>query len=88
MEHDHIYAQLTPIFQEVFDDDHLLPSSAMTAKDVAEWDSLNHIRLMVAIEKAFRIHFTTAEVSGFPDVGHLVAAIAAKLAADGRRIDG
>jgi acyl carrier protein len=88
MDDDHIYAQLAIIFQEVFDDEHLVPTSAMTAKDVAEWDSLNHIRLMVAIEKAFRVHFTTAEVSGFPDVGHLVGAIAAKLAADGRQIAG
>ena len=58
----------------------------MTAKDVAEWDSLNHIRLMVAIEKAFRVHFTTAEVSGLPDVGHLVDAIAAKLRAYEERL--
>ena len=88
MSHDHIYSRLTPIFREVFDDDSLVPTPAMTAKDVAEWDSLNHIRLMVAIEKAFRVHFTTAEVSGLPDVGHLVEAIAAKLPADGRQIEG
>ena len=78
MPHDHIYSRLAAIFQEVFDDESLSPTPAMTAKDVAEWDSLNHIRLMVAIEKAFGIHFTTAEVSGLPDVGHLVEAIAAK----------
>jgi len=84
MRNDLIYTRLASIFQEVFDDDSLLPTAAMTAKDVVEWDSLNHIRLMVAIEKAFRIHFTTAEVSGFPDVGHLVEAIAAKVPADGR----
>jgi len=84
MDKKQIYASLTPIFREVFDDDEIVPVDAMTARDVAEWDSLNHIRLMVSIEKAFRIHFTTAEVSGFPDVGRLVDAIAAKLSADGR----
>lgn len=84
MELAQIYACLTPIFREVFDDDDVVPVDTMTARDVAEWDSLNHIRLMVAIEKAFRIHFTTAEVSGFPDVGTLVTAIAAKLSAEGR----
>jgi len=84
MDKNQIYACLTPIFREVFDDDEIVPVDTMTAKDVAEWDSLNHIRLMVSIEKAFRIHFTTAEVSGFPDVGSLVAAIAAKLSAEGR----
>lgn len=84
MDNDSIYQRLTPIFRDAFDDDGLVPTPGMTARDVAEWDSLNHIRLMVAVEKAFGIHFTTAEVSGLPDVGHLVAAIAAKLAADGR----
>ena len=84
MQNDLIYARLATIFQEVFDDDSLLPTPAMMAKDVPEWDSLNHIRLMVAIEKAFGVHFTTAEVSGFPDVGHLVETIAAKVPADGR----
>lgn len=83
MERQQIYSCLTPIFREVFDDDEVVPVDTMTAKDVAEWDSLNHIRLMVAIEKAFRVHFTTAEVSGFPDVGGLVDAIAAKLSAAG-----
>jgi acyl carrier protein len=87
MDSEQIYGRLTPLFREVFDDDDLVPVAAMTAKDVAEWDSLNHIRLMVAIEKAFRVHFTTAEVSGFPDVGRLVEAIAAKLSAEGRQVD-
>lgn len=84
MEIQQIYACLTPIFREVFDDDEVVPVDTMTAKDVVEWDSLNHIRLMVAVEKAFSIHFTTAEVSGFPDVGRLVEAIEAKLSAEGR----
>lgn len=88
MDNEHIYKRLAPIMQEVFDDENLLPKPSMTAKDVAEWDSLNHIRLMVLIEKAFRVHFTTAEVSGLPDVGNLVAAIAAKLEADGRQVEG
>ena len=88
MSHEYIYSRLAGMFRDVFDDESLVPTPAMTAKDVAEWDSLNHIRLMVAIEKAFGVRFTTAEVSGLPDVGHLVEVIAAKLAAEGRQIDG
>ena len=88
MSHEYIYSRLIGIFRDVFDDESLVPNPAMTAKDVAEWDSLNHVRLMVAIEKAFSVHFTTAEVSGLPDVGHLVDVIAAKLAAEGRQSDG
>jgi acyl carrier protein len=88
MSHEQVLRRVTTILREVFDDEDLVPTSTMSAKDVAEWDSLSHIRLMVAIEKAFRIHFTTSEVSGIPDVGHLVDVIVAKLAADGRQFEG
>lgn len=79
--HDEIYTRLTSIFRDVFDDETLVATPAMTAKDVAEWDSLNHIRLMVTIEKAFGVAFTTAEVSGFANVGQLADAIAARTSA-------
>lgn len=77
-----IYARLTILFRDIFDDDSLVVTPAMAARDVSEWDSLNHIRLMVAIEKAFGIAFTTAEVAGFENVGQLVDAIAAKTSAE------
>lgn len=77
---DNIYARLTPIFRDVFDDESLVPLATMTAADVAEWDSLNHIRLMVSIEREFGVTFTTAEVSGFRNVGELVAALADRAA--------
>ena len=76
-----IYSRLTTIFRDVFDDDALVATPVLTARDVAEWDSLNHIRLMVSIEKAFGIALTTAEVAGFENVGQLADAIAAKTSA-------
>jgi acyl carrier protein len=76
--HDEIYGRLTSLFRDVFDDDTLVATPSMTAKDVAEWDSLNHIRLIVAIEKAFGIAFTTAEVAGFANVAQLVDVVAAR----------
>jgi len=79
-----IYEQLVPIFREVFDDDDLIPAPEMSAKDVAEWDSLNHIRLIVTIERSFNIQFATAEVSSFLNVGHMVQAIHAKVLASGK----
>ena len=51
----------------------------MTAKEVAEWDSLGHIRLMVAIEQAFSIKFSTSEISNMANVGELIAVIEKKL---------
>jgi acyl carrier protein len=79
-----IYEHLVSIFREVFDDDELVPNPEMSAKDVAEWDSLNHIRLIVTIERAFKVQFATAEVSSFQNVGHLVQAIQAKVLASSR----
>lgn len=73
-----IFAKLTPIFCEVFDDE-IIPTEEMSAKDVDTWDSLTHIRLIVSIENAFKINFTSAEVSAFNKVGDLVIAIKSKL---------
>ena len=63
----------------LFDDVSLVLRDDLTAEDVENWDSLTHINLIVAIEKEFRIRFTTAEVSGLKNVGELEALIAAKV---------
>ena len=74
-----IRARLTEIFHEVFDDDSITLFDAMTAKDVEEWDSLNHINLIVAVEGAFKIKITTKEVSNLANVGEFITLIARKL---------
>jgi acyl carrier protein len=65
--------------RDVFDDDSMNPTDAMTANDVEGWDSLSHIRLMVSIEKRFNIKFTNAEVEKLQNVGDLLKAIESKL---------
>jgi acyl carrier protein len=72
--------KLAPIFHDIFDDDTIVPMPQMTAEDVEEWDSLAHIRLMVAIERAFGIKFATSEMNSYANVGELVAAIDSKVA--------
>ncbi|MBX3025190.1 acyl carrier protein [bacterium] len=79
MERTEITTRLTAIFREVFDDDTIEIHDAMTAKDVEEWDSLNHINLIVAVERAFRVKFTTKEVSALANVGEFIALIGSKL---------
>ena len=49
-----------------------------TAADVDGWDSLSHINLIVAIEREFRIKFTTSEVVSLKNVGELVDLVAKK----------
>jgi acyl carrier protein len=66
------------IMMDVFGLDQLSITKATTAKDIEEWDSLSHIRLMVAVEKTFKIRFTNAEIEGLKDVGDLVRCIDSK----------
>ncbi len=73
--------RLTGVFRQVFDDETIAIHDAMTANDVEAWDSLNHVNLIVAVEKQFAVRFTTKEVNGLKNVGELVALIGRKLGA-------
>ena len=84
MQQQDIYAQLTTIFHDLFDDDSIVLNPGLTAAEVPEWDSFNHINLIVAIESRFGIKFQTAELESMHTVGHLADLIQSKLAAQGR----
>ena len=60
------------IFREVFERGDLEIFSAMTVRDVEEWDLFNHINLIVALEEEFGMTFTTDEIAGMSNVGDLV----------------
>jgi acyl carrier protein len=69
---DPIFTRLTSIFREVFDDDDLVLKPEMTANDVDGWDSLVHIRLILSVQKAFGVKFSSVEMSRLKNVGDLV----------------
>jgi acyl carrier protein len=71
-------SKLNGVFQQVFDDPTLQLSRVMTADDVVGWDSLSHVNLIVAIEREFKIRFTTREIAGLKNVGELMDLIAGK----------
>ena len=77
---DDIYQRLNSVFQDVFDEDDIEVTASTTANDISEWDSLRHIRLIIAVEKEFGIKFLTSEVNDFKNVGELVAMIQSKMA--------
>ena len=81
MSHEDVLEQVREIMLDVFDLDELTISDATTAKDVEDWDSLSHIRLVVSLEKHFGIRFTTAEIESFENVGALVRGVSQKLPA-------
>jgi acyl carrier protein len=73
-----VYQTLSTIMQKVFNDPTMNAKPTTTAKDVRGWDSLNHIRFVLEVERAFGVKFTTSDVSKFRNVGDLVALIAQK----------
>ncbi len=72
MEKADIYHQLEKIFVEVLDLPIVQLKPTTSAKDIAEWDSLNHIRLISQIEKEFKVELTQTEIQEIPDVGAMV----------------
>jgi acyl carrier protein len=75
MDETDIYAKLTTVFHDVFDDDSIDVTPGLSAKDVDGWDSLTHIRLILTVEKAFKIKFSTPEIGKLEKVEDLVALI-------------
>jgi acyl carrier protein len=71
--------RLNRIFRDLFDDDSIEIFDAMTAQDIDEWDSLNHINLIVATEREFGVRFTTKEVANLANVGEFISLLAGKL---------
>ncbi len=84
MQQQEIYAKLTEIFHDILDDDTLVLTPSLSANEVPEWDSFNHINLIVAVEACFKIKFQTAELESMQTVGHLADLIQKKLAAQSR----
>jgi acyl carrier protein len=78
MDEPQIYGRLATIFQDVFDEDSITVNPELSAKDVDGWDSLTHIRLMLTVEKAFKIKFSALEIGKLENVGDLVTLIKAR----------
>lgn len=70
-----IYEKLNEVFQDVFDDDSIIVNADTTADDIEDWDSLEHINLVSAVEKEFGVKFTMAQVVGMKNVGEMVDVI-------------
>ena len=78
MEEKDILNEVQVIFRDVLDNDEIVLEAGMTADDIEEWDSLTHIQLIVAIEKHFKVKFTSREIMSWQNVGQMIACIANK----------
>lgn len=80
MDKNELLNSITPIFREVFDEDDLILTLEMSAKDVDAWDSLSHVRLIVSHEMKFGVKFDTIEINELKNVGDFVELLNKKIA--------
>lgn len=73
-----IFERLDRVFQDVFDDDTIHVTPKTTADDIEDWDSLEHITLISAVEREFRMKFKMGEISSMKNVGEMVSIIASR----------
>lgn len=71
-----IFERLNHVFRDVFDDNRLVVGPNTTADDIEDWDSLEHITLISAVEREFRMKFKMREISTMKNVGEMAAIIA------------
>lgn len=79
MSKEEILPEVQDIMRDVFDLDDLEISPATTAEEIEEWDSLSHIRMIVAIERKFKFKFKNSEIEGLKNVQDLVNLVATKI---------
>ena len=71
MSREEVFAKLNEIFQDVFDDDTITVTDTTTADDIEEWDSLEHINLIAAVEQEFGMKFNMGQIVSMKNVGEM-----------------
>lgn len=79
MSREEIFDKVQEIFRDVFDDEELIISDATNSDEIEDWDSLEHISLIVSMEKEFSMKFDLKEVNALKDVGEMVDLIKRKM---------
>ena len=72
MTRENVFGRLTEVFREVFDDPNIIIVETTTADDIEDWDSFEHINLIVAVEEEFSVKFPMGKVTGMKNVGEMV----------------
>ena len=75
MTREEVFEKLNEVFQDVFDDDSIRVTPNTTADDIEDWDSLEHITLISAVEREFRMKFKMGEISSMKNVGEMASII-------------
>ncbi len=74
-----IFEGLNEVFRDVFDDEDIIVTAETTSEDIEDWDSLEHINLIVAVEKKFGMKFSMGEVTTMKNVGEMAEIIKSRI---------
>jgi len=75
-----VLVEVNRIMCDTFNNQTIQLKYETTAREIAEWDSLNHVELVLAVEKHFKIRFNFADLQKFKNVGEMCDNIVKKLA--------
>jgi acyl carrier protein len=79
MTREEVFNGVQDIFRDIFDEDDMVIEDKTSSDDIEDWDSLNHINLVSAIEKEFEIRFALGELMALKDVGAMIDLMIEKL---------
>ena len=79
MNRNKLFNSVQEIFRDIFDEDDLIIKDKTNSDSIEEWDSLNHINLVSAIEKEFKIKFALGELMTLKNVGSMIDLMIEKL---------
>jgi acyl carrier protein len=71
--------EVTKIFKDILDNENVILEENTQATDIDEWDSLTHIQLVVAVEKHFKIRFSSKEIQKWKNIGELLNCVEEKI---------
>ncbi|MBO5472381.1 MAG: acyl carrier protein [Lachnospiraceae bacterium] len=79
MTREEVFVKLNEVFQDVFDDESITVTETTTADDIEEWDSLEHINLLAAVEQEFGMKFNMGQVVSMKNVGEMADIIMSQI---------
>lgn len=79
MSREEILDQVALVFADTLDEENVKLTESSTADEVEGWDSLTHVQLVVAVEKKFKIRFSSKEIQSWKNVGEMIDSISSKL---------
>lgn len=79
MRKEEVFEKLNEVFRDVFDDEDITVTEATTADDIEDWDSLEHINLLAAVEQEFGMKFNMGQVVSMKNVGEMAEIIMSKI---------